>query len=100
MSESTFTPPGPIRGTFVYVSWQTRKALSYLAGAATDPDMSTVDGIAEKVLSDWLIENHAGVTSFIAAREKQEIEFKKGLKTKPAEFPHLKPTTTPLVKAP
>lgn len=79
MSED-FQPTGPIRSGSIYVSWQVRKALNYIAAASKDAEACTADGVADKVLSEWLAANHAPIMAWLERREAEEKEFKKGLK--------------------
>jgi mannose/cellobiose epimerase-like protein (N-acyl-D-glucosamine 2-epimerase family) len=69
----------PTRGTEIYVSWPTRKALSLIVLKHGQELGTNADAIAEHVLSDWIKAKHGDVAEFIAQEHLRAKEFKERL---------------------
>ena len=68
-----------IRPNTLYVSWQTYQALGYVAGAMVDTKR---DGLADKILADWLREQQPEVIGHLKMRYQADSEFKKALQVR------------------
>lgn len=71
--EPKFT--GPVRSDAVYLSWQSRTGLNYIARAQG----ITTDELADTILADWLKANHLEVVEHMKARTESDNEFRKTL---------------------
>lgn len=63
----------PYRSDSIYVSWQTRKCLSYVPRDADE----NIDGLADKILSDWVKANHPKVVEHVKSQYETDQTFKK-----------------------
>lgn len=71
------------RSDAIYVSWQSRSGLGYVAKA-----IGTVsDELADTIIADWLKANHPDVVEHMKARHQSDDDFRtalaKKLKVKP-----------------
>lgn len=73
-------PDTPIRGDALYVSWQTRKGLGYVAKASKE--QTNADAVAEVVLAQWLKEKHPDIVAHMKAQYESDELFRKELKSK------------------
>lgn len=72
------TTTAPIRDDSVYVSWQTRKALGYIPRAEGE----TVDGLAERVLIEWMQKNYPEVLKHLSEQGVADKAFRETVKRK------------------
>lgn len=62
----------PIRSDAIYVSYQTRKALRYVAKAS---GTNNPDALADKILWEFMEQSHPKVVEYIKAQEVAETTF-------------------------
>lgn len=60
------------RSDAIYVEWQTRKAFYYIPRE----DGESVDALVNKVLADWLKQNHPRVVEHLKSQQSSDKLFK------------------------
>lgn len=82
-------PPTPIRDDSIYITWQSRAGLKYVADAIELEGRA--DALADQIIADWLKATHPKVVEHLKSRYQSDKEFKEKLMLELSKKPFVKP---------